>query len=335
MRTFALKRLGAALVQLAMITFLAWALFYLVADMTGASPAQRVAGKAASKAEIARVAHQLGTDRPLWQQYGLFVWHLSHGDFGYSYVQRRPVSDIVFPAAKTTASLVFGAVVVWLLLAIVVGVAGGLKPRSFRDRILVVFVLFGLATPVFLVAPMLSYFLGYQPTQGRLLGFGLPHPLTLFPIDGYVNLVDDPIGWMYHLALPWFAFALSFAALYARMVRALVIEQLGEDYVRTARAKGAGLGRIIMRHVGPNATPIIVTMVGLDVGVALGGAFFVESVFGLPGLGYVGLSSVQNLDYPLTVGVITFSAIAAVAANTAADLAHGVLDPRVRTGGGE
>lgn len=335
MKTFALKRLGAGFVQLVMITFLAWALFYLVAGMTGASPAQRVAGKAASTAEIARVAHQLGTDRPLWEQYGLFVWHLAHGNFGYSYVERRPVSDIIFPAAKTTASLVFGAAVAWLALAVLVGVAGGLKPRSLRDRTLMVFVLLGLATPVFLVAPMLSYNFGYQPTQGKLLGIGLPRPITLFPIDGYVNLVDNPVGWAYHLALPWLAFALSFAALYARMVRALVIEQLGEDYVRTARAKGAGLRRIVMRHIAPNTTPIIVTMIGLDVGVALGGAFFVESVFGLPGLGYVGLSSVQNLDYPLTVGVITLAAIAAVAANTAADLAHGALDPRVREKGGE
>ena len=334
MRTFVLKRIGAGILQILMITFLAWALFYLVADLTGASPAERVAGKAATQEQIQRVAHELGTDRPLWQQYGLFVWNVAHGDFGYSYQQRRPVSDIIFPAAKTTASLILGAAIVWLVLATIVGVAGGLHPRSLLDRTLMILVLLGLATPVFLVAPMLSYFLGYQPTQGTLLGMDLPHPMTLFPLDGYVNLVDDPVGWAYHLALPWLAFALGFAALYARMIRALVIEQMGEDYVRTARAKGAGTRRIVARHVGPNAAPLIVTMIGLDIGVALGGAFFVESVFGLPGLGYIGLSSVQNLDYPLTVGVITFSAIAAVLANTAADLAHGAIDPRVRERGG-
>jgi peptide/nickel transport system permease protein len=334
-RTFALKRLGAGLIQLLAITFLACALFYLVADMTGANPAERVAGKAASPAAIRRVAHELGTDRPLWEQYGLFVWKLSHGDFGYSYQQRRPVADIVFPAAKTTASLVAGAAVVWLILATIVGVAGGLRPRSVLDKSLMVLVLLGLATPVFWVAPMLSYFLGYQPTQGRLFGIPLPHPTTIFPIDGYVNLVDDPIGWAYHLTLPWLAFSLGFAAIYARMIRALVIEQSGEDYVRTARAKGASTARIVRRHIAPNVSPVIVTMLGLDVGVALGGAFFVETVFGLPGLGFVGLTSIQNLDYPLTVGVITFAAIAAVAANTAADLAHGALDPRVREKGGE
>jgi peptide/nickel transport system permease protein len=334
MIAFTVKRVGAGLVQILAITFLTWALFYLVAAHTGANPAERIAGKAASRAQIARVAHELGTDRPLYQQYGLYVWKLARGDFGYSYQQRRPVSDIVFPAAKTTASLVFGAMVVWLLLAIPVGLAGALKPRSLLDRTLMVLILLGLSTPVFWVAPMLSYFLGFQPTQGKLFGIGLPHPVTLFPIDGYVNLTSNPAGWAYHLILPWFAFALGFAAIYARMIRGVVGEQLSEDYVRTAYAKGASLARVLRAHVGRNVAPLLVTMIGLDVGVALGGALFVETVFGLPGLGYVGLSSIQNLDYPLTVGTITFAAIAAVTANAIADVAHGALDPRVRDKGG-
>jgi peptide/nickel transport system permease protein len=324
------RRFGAGLVQLLAITLLTWVLFYLIASHTGANPAERIAGKAAGHAQIARVAHELGTDRPLYQQYGLYLWKLARGDLGYSYQQRRPVSDIVFPAAKTTASLVFGAMVVWLLLAIPVGLAGALKPRSALDRILMVLILLGLSTPVFWVAPMLSYFLGFQPTQGKLFGIGLPHPMTIFPIDGYVNLVQSPTDWAYHLVLPWFAFALGFAAIYARMIRGLVGEQLSEDYVRTAYARGASLARVLRAHVGRVVAPTIVTMLGLDVGVALGGALFVETVFGLPGLGYVGLSSIQNLDYPLTVGTITFAAIVAVAANAVADIAHGVLDPRIR-----
>jgi peptide/nickel transport system permease protein len=335
MRSFLAQKLGAGLVQLLAITFLTWGLFYFVASHTGANPAERIAGKAASQAQIKRVAHELGTDRPLYEQYGLFVWKLAHGDFGYSYQQRRPVADIVFPAAKTTASLVLGAVVVWLILAVPVGVVGALKPRSLLDRTLMVLILIGLSTPVFWVAPMLSYFLGFQPTQGRIFGIGLPHPTTLFPIDGYVDLRKDPVGWAYHLVLPWLAFALGFAAIYARMVRGLVMDHLQEDYVRTAYAKGASLVRVLRAHIGRNIAPTIMTMVGLDVGVALGGALFVETVFGLPGLGFVGLSSIQNLDYPLTVGTITFAAIAAVAANTFADLAQGVLDPRVREGGGK
>ncbi len=334
MMAFALRRLGAGLLQLLMITFLAWALFYLVAGFTGANPAERIAGKAASRAQIRRVAHQLGTDSPLYEQYGLFLWHLGHGNFGYSYQQRRPVSDIVFPAAKTTASLVFGAAILWTLIAIPIGVVGALWPRSHLDRLLMILILLGLSMPVFWLAPMLSYFLGFEPTQGRLFGIGLPSPLTIFPIDGYVNLKDDPVGWAYHLMLPWLAFALGFAALYARMIRGLVTEQLHEDYVRTAYAKGASGTRVLWRHIGRAVAPTIVMMLGLDIGVALGGAFFIETVFGLPGLGYVGLSSIQNLDYPLTVGTLTFAAMAAVIANTAADLGYGALDPRVREGGG-
>ena len=320
--------------QLLMITFLTWALFYLVASFTGANPAERIAGKAASRAQIERVAHALGTDRPLYEQYGRFVWGLAHGDFGYSYEQRRPVSDIIFPAARVTASLVFGAMFLWLLLGIPIGIIGALKPRGALDRTLMVLILLGLATPVFWVAPMLSYFLGFQPTQGKLFGFSLPGPVTIFPIDGYVDLTASPAGWAYHLFLPWLAFALGFAAIYARMTRGLVIDHLQEDYVRTAYSKGASQARVLRAHIGRNIAPLIVTMIGLDIGVALGGALFVETVFGLPGLGYVGLSSIQTLDYPLTVGTITFAAMAAVIANAFADVAHGTLDPRIREGGG-
>jgi peptide/nickel transport system permease protein len=197
-----------------------------------------------------------------------------------------------------------------------------------------ILVLIGISTPVFWVAPMLSYFLAYQPAaQGTIFGIPLPEPVSIFPIDGYVNLRDDPLEWAHHLLLPWLAFAIGFAAIYARFVRSLTIEQLSEDYVRTAYAKGAPRWRVLGSHVGRNVAPIVVTLLALDIGVALGGALFVERVFALPGLGYVGLSSIQNLDYPLVSGVITFAAAIAVVANTIADLAHGALDPRVREGG--
>ena len=185
---------------------------------------------------------------------------------------------------------------------------------------------------MFWVAPMLSFLLAYQPTQGKLLGVSLGRRLNWLPIEGYVGPLANPLEWAHHLILPWLALAIGFAALYARFVRAFVLEQLSEEYVKTARAKGAGTWRIIRHHIGWLVAPAIVTLLGLDVGVALGGALFVEQVFGLPGLGYVGLSSIENLDYPLTIGTITFAALVAVAANAVADLAQAALDPRVRLG---
>jgi peptide/nickel transport system permease protein len=329
---YAARRVTAAAAQLLIITFVAYALFFLIADLTGASPAQRVAGKGATPQRVHEIAHIMGVDRPWYAQYAHFVGHLARGDLGYSFQRRQPVSDIVVPAAGVTASLVVGAAVLWLIIAIVVGLVGALRPRSLIDRVLTIGVQTSIAAPVFWVAPMLSYLLAYQPTQGRLLGIPLGRRLDWLPIQGYVGPLANPLEWAHHLILPWFALAIGFAALYARFVRAFVLEQFAEEYVKTARAKGASEWRIIRHHVGRLVAPAIVTLLGLDVGVALGGALFVEQVFGLPGLGFVGLSSIQNLDYPLTVGTITFAALVAVAANATADLVQAILDPRVRVG---
>jgi peptide/nickel transport system permease protein len=329
---YAARRLIAAAAQLLIITFVAYALFFLIADLTGASPAQRVAGKGATPERVREIAHIMGVDRPWYLQYAHFVGHLARGDLGYSFQRRQPVSDIVIPAAGVTASLVIGAAVVWLVISIIVGLVGALRPRSLIDRVLTIGVQTSIAAPVFWVAPMLSYLLAYQPTQGRLLGIPLGRRIDWLPIQGYVGPLANPLEWAHHLILPWFALAIGFAALYARFVRAFVLEQFAEEYVKTARAKGAGEWRIIRHHIGRLVAPAIVTLLGLDVGVALGGALFVEQVFGLPGLGYVGLSSIQNLDYTLTVGTITFAALVAVAANATADLVQAILDPRVRVG---
>ena len=331
---FYVRRLAAGAIQIVLITALTWFIFFVVASLTGANPANRYAGKAASAEQVERVAQQLGTNESYVVQYARHMWRLLQGDFGYSYQQGLPVMEIVLPAAATTASLVLGAAVIWLTVAVAVGVIAALRPRSHVDRVLLVLVLLGMSMPVFWLAPAVSHFLGFEPTQGRVFGIDVGHSLNLFPIDGYVNLRDDPIGWAHHLFLPWVTLAIGFAAIYARYVRALTIEQLSEDYTRTARAKGASESRILRHHTGPNVAPTIVTLLALDIGAALGGALFVEAVFNLPGLGYVALSSIQNFDYPLTVGVITFAALIAVLANTVADVVQAALDPRVRLQGG-
>ena len=330
MRRFVIRRLGAGVVQVLLVTFIAWFLFFVVARLTGANPADRVAGKNPSPGTLERVTHELGTDRPYYEQYARYLWHFVHGNFGHSYIQGRSVSSIVFPAAATTLSLVCVALAIWLLLSIPIGLLIAMRAQSKTDVLIRLVVTLGMSTPVFVLAPLMSYYFAFQPAEGKFLGITLPGPVNVFPLDGYVNLRDNPLEWLHHLLLPGFVMAAAYAALYVRYVRALTLEQLSQDYVRTAVAKGAGTGRVLRHHVGRNIAPIIVTLIGLDFGAALGGVLFVETVFALPGLGYVALRSILDLDYAVASGVITFTAVAAVAINALIDVAQGAIDPRTR-----
>jgi peptide/nickel transport system permease protein len=331
MRKVIVNRLLGAVVQVLMVTLLAWLLFFVIARITGASPAQRIAGKNATPQQIALVSRLLGLNKPYWEQYLIFLNHLIHGNLGFSYVQMRPVSAILWPATRATTSLVLGAAVIWLLIAAPIGAYGGLRPRSFGDIAGRAVAILGMSIPVFWMAPMISYVFGYQPTQGEFLGLHVfPVGTSIFPIDGYVDFGQNPWQWAYHLILPWITLAIGFAAVYIRFIRTLTAEQLGEDYARTAKAKGASTPRVLVRHVGRNIAPTITVLLGADIATALTGVFFVETVFGIPGLGYTGLSAIENLDYPVITGVIIVAALIAVLANTIVDLLHAVLDPRLR-----
>jgi peptide/nickel transport system permease protein len=331
MRRVVINRLLGAVVQVLIVTLFAWLLFYVIAKVTGASPAQRIAGKEATPQQIAIVSRELGLNKPYWDQYLIFLDHLIHGNFGFSYVQMRPVAAILWPATRATASLVLGAGVVWLGIAAPIGGYGGLRPRSAGDIAGRVLAILGMSVPVFWVAPLMSYFFGYQPTQGEVLGLHLvPVGTSIFPIQGYVDFGQNPVQWAYHLILPWITLAIGFAAVYIRFIRTLTAEQLGEDYARTARAKGASTGRVLITHVGRNVAPTVSVLLGADIATALTGVFFVETVFGIPGLGYTGLSAIENLDYPVITAVIIVAALIAVLANTVVDLLHAALDPRLR-----
>jgi peptide/nickel transport system permease protein len=327
---FVARRLLVAVAQVLLVTMLAYVLFYVISSVTGASPAQRIAGHAATPAEIARISHVIGTDKPIYVQYIDFLGHILHGNFGYSFLQRRPVTQIIGPAAGVSLSLILVAVIMWVGMAVPIGLVGALRPRSVWDRLLTMLAQIAIATPVFWVAPILSYLLAFEPNQGNFLGISLGRSVNVFPIEGWVSLTQDPWQWLRHLLLPGFALALGFTGFYARFVRALVLEQLEEDYARTARAKGAGRWRVLRSHIGRVVAPSIVTLLGLDLGAAVGGVLFVELVFGLPGLGFVAVNSIQNLDYPVTVGVVTFTGLLTVGAMTVSDILVALLDPRVR-----
>lgn len=327
---FLVRRLGVVAFQVVLVTLIAYALFFVVSAATGATPEQRVAGRTATPEQVARVAEILGTDRPVYEQYLRFLGGAVQGDFGYSFAYRQPVSNLLFPAAGVTAALVGMAAVLWMALAIPIGLAGALRVGGRLDRVLTLLTQVGISAPVFWVAPMLVYFLAFLPSQGVFFGVDVGASVTLFPIQGYTEFSASPFEWLRHLLLPAFALSIGFGAFYARYLRALVREQLEQEYVLVARAKGLSTGGIVRHHIGPVVAPALIILLGLDVGATLGGALFVEQTFGLPGLGFLAVSSIRNLDYPMTVGAITLAALMAVLANTVADLAQAALDPRVR-----
>jgi peptide/nickel transport system permease protein len=317
-----------------LIRRLLWAVFlflaatlitYLIFFVIPADPAKQMCGRACSPQDVARVKHTLGLDRPIYVQYAKYLWQLvGHQSLGNSYVTRQDVNHIIGRAAPVTASLVFGGAVFWLLVSIPVGVLSALRARSIGDRAAMLFVLIGVSAHPVWIGLILSYVLGYK--------------LGITPIAGYCDFFSPslgascggPVQWAYHMILPWATFMLLFAALYTRFIRANVMETMTEDYVRTARAKGASERRVLVQHVLRNSLLPVVTILGMDVGLALGGAIFTESVFSLPGLGRQVLQSYNTFDLPVILGVVVFSTICIIIFNLAVDLLYAVLDPRIR-----
>jgi peptide/nickel transport system permease protein len=301
------------------VTVVTYVIFFIIP----ANPAQLAAGKAATDEKIKEVEHFLGLDQPVYVQYWRFVKRLViHHSLGTSFATRQDVNDIVLRAAPVTASLVFGGVLFWMLLAVPIGILSALRPRSLLDRASMTFVLIGISAHPVWIGLILAYFFGYK--------------LAWFPISGYCDVVNPatdcggPAQWAYHMVLPWATFALLFAATYTRMIRANVMETMNEDYVRTARAKGAPESRVMRSHVLRNAMLAVVTMLGMDIGIALGGAIFTETVFGLPGLGRVALESINNFDLPITQGVVVFGTLSIIVFNLFVDIFYAWIDPRIR-----
>jgi peptide/nickel transport system permease protein len=321
MTQFLIRRLFWAV----FLFFVATIITYLIFWVIPADPAALAAGKAASPADILRVRHFLHLDRPIWEQYYYFVQNLVvHRSLGTSFVNRESVDSIIGKDAPVTASLVFGGAVFWLSLSIPVGILSALRPRSILDRITMTFVLIGISAHPVWIGLILSFLFGYK--------------LHLTPIAGYCNFIpgspgaqcEGPVQWAYHMILPWITFMILFAALYVRLVRANVMETMSEDYVRTARAKGASERRVMVHHVLRNSMLPVVTILGMDLGLALGGAIFTETIFNLPGLGREVISAYNADDLPVITGVVVFSTICVIIFNLIVDVTYGFLDPRIR-----
>lgn len=255
-----------------------------------------------------------------------FLRHVGlHGDLGQSTQAGIPVTDVIRERLPVTLSLVAGGMVIWLLVAFPIGILSALRPRSLLDKGLMVLVVAGASAHAVWVSLLLSYVFGVR--------------LHWFPISGYCDFhyqanstsgCGGPRYWAYHMILPWVAFGLVFAALYARMIRASMLEVLDEDYVRTARAKGASTARVIHRHVLRNAMLPVITMLGMDVGIAFGGALFVENVFGLPGIGQEFYWSLRYGDVPMIMGITLMVSFVVVVVNLVVDILYAIVDPRIR-----
>ena len=321
MLTYLIRRLLWALFLFLVVTIVTYVIFYV----TPSDPARLAAGQGASPDQVQKVADQLHLNDPLWKQYGLFLKQLVvDQSLGTSFVNREDVNDVIARAAPVTASLVFGGAVFWLTLSIPIGILSALRPRSLLDRTAMTFVLVGIAAHPVWIGLIFAYVFGYR--------------LGLTPINGYCDFINPslaaecggPVQWAYHMILPWTTFMILFAALYTRLVRANVMETMNEDFVRTARAKGAPESRVMRSHILRNSLLPVITILGMDIGLALGGAIFTESIYGLPGLGRQILVSYENFDLPVILGITIFATLCIIVFNFFVDICYAWADPRIR-----
>ena len=318
MSKYIIRRLLWVIVLLFFVSLLTFVIFYLFPT---ADPALLRAGHQPNPALVAKIRHNLGLDQPWYVQYFRYMKALVlHFDFGFSYFNNIPVRTEIFDRLPATFSLAIGAAVVWLVIGIAVGTISAVRRRSLFDRMAMGAALVAISAPVYWLG-LLALFL-FASDIGKI---------KIFPGAGsYVPLSQNPIKWFTSLLLPWFVLAASFAAIYARLLRANLIEAMSEDYIRTARAKGLPERRVILRHGIRAAITPIVTAAGLDIGVLLGGVILTETVFNIPGIGRLAFDSILNGDLPMIQGTVLLGAFFIVIANLIVDILYAFIDPRVR-----
>jgi peptide/nickel transport system permease protein len=316
---FLIRRILLGLFVIWVVTVAVFALFFV-----GPGPqdvARRLAGREATPQQVEDVSRRLHLTDPIIVQYWHFLSNLVHGNLGYSYIHGQPVTTVIKEAFPITLSLALGAAILWLIFGVFSGVVSAVRRGQFVDRILTVLALFFYSMPVFVLGLLMLYIFYYQFTI---------HGLAWFPGSGYTPFTDNPQMWFRGLVLPWITLALISAATYTRLTRSSMLEVLGEDYIRTARAKGLLERRVTYRHGLRSALTPIVSQFGIDVGTLLGGAILTEEVFGMPGLGYTAVHAIEYQDLPVIIGIVIVATAAVVIANIVVDIFYAVLDPRVR-----
>jgi peptide/nickel transport system permease protein len=281
------------------------------------------AGRQPTPEIIQSIREDLGLDRPLIVQFGDYIWNVfAHQDFGRSYVSNVDVLDQIRQNLPATISLAIGGVIVWLTFGISIGILSAVKHRSVLDRLAIGFSLIAISAPVYWLGLVALYL--FAPDFG-VFGLGF-----VGGQGAYVPFSEDPSRWLQSLILPWFVLATAFAAVYARLLRGSLLDVLGEDYIRTARAKGLNERTVILKHGVRSAITPVVTVLGLDIGILLGGAILTESVFNIPGVGRLAYDAIVRGDLPIVQGTVLFGAFFIIIMNLIVDILYAFLDPRVR-----
>lgn len=298
------KRSFEAVVALLGTSLLVFALVHAIP----ADPVAAYVGPHADQATRVRVRRDLGLDDALWRQYARYLGRALKGDLGRSFVTEEPVAEALARRFPTTLALALGGVTIWLLIGVPLGILTAQRRNSFLDRSVFLLAMVGMSVPTFWL--------------GRLLQFKIAYRDGLLPVAGFLS-------WQ-HLILPALTLGLASAGYYARLVHANLCEVLDQQYIRAARARGLPEATVLCKHALLNALPPVLTVLGADVAGLLGGVVFVENIFALPGLGELALQSVLNLDVPMIMGTVLFSAVIVIGANLLVDMLYYVIDPRVR-----
>jgi ABC-type dipeptide/oligopeptide/nickel transport system permease component len=298
------------LLWMVLVLFGVAAITFVIAFLVPGDPARLYAGTNASPAAIKIIHHQLGLDRPLWTQFGDYMWRVLHLDFGFSYRFQTPVLPAILQRFPATAELALAGVFFELIIGLPIGILSAIRPGSFWDRATMVFTFVALAAPPFWLGLIFLFVFGVL--------------LPVLPIGGYGG------GAPQYLLLPALTLGLGGAAYYARLLRASLLDILKSDYVRTAWAKGLTERQVIQKHAIPNALTVIVSQLGMDLGYFLAGVVVIESVFAWPGIGKQAVDAIYTLDIPLVMGTVLFGALLIVTANVVVDISYTFLDPRVR-----
>ena len=334
MITFIIRRLITTVFLLVVVSIITFAIFFLIPRLAGQNSAELAAqyvGRNPTRSAILQMEAKLGLNEPLVVQYWHFLWgivagaHYNSGPnvtycpppcFGYSFRNQQPVWPQMVAALPVTLSLAIGAAILWLVGGVSVGVLSALRRGTLFDRFSMGVALAGVSLPIFFTGLISLELFSYK--------------WPIFPNVQYVPITTNPALWARNLVLPWVTLAFLYAALYARLTRAGMLETMGEDFIRTARAKGLRERNVIVRHGLRAALTPILTIFGMDLGLLLGGAILTESTFSLPGLGQFTLLAIQNQDFPEIMGVVLLAAFFIVIANMVVDILYAVIDPRVR-----